>query len=152
MKKIVLLFIYLFYFSFVNSQIIYNWQNSKEGWVSGGNCNLTAQPDAMAMRLFAPNATMRSGVLSDNLGINGSDYNLVEVTVKNPTAGSGIARLFIYPPNTNSDTCFYTFPGRYINEWILYLYNLFDSIIRRLIISLHRPNSSFWIKSTLGRG
>lgn len=109
MKKTVLLYICLFYFSFVNSQIIYNWQNSKEGWVSGGNCNLTAQPDAMAMRLFSPNATMRSGVLSDNLGINGSDYNLVEVTVKNPTAGSGIARLFIYPPNTNSDTCFYTF-------------------------------------------
>lgn len=109
MKKIAILFIYLFYFSFVNSQIVYNWQNSKEGWVSGGNCNLTAQPEAMAMRLFAPNATMRSGVLSDNLGINGSDYNLVEVTLKNPTAGSGIARLFIYPPNTNSDTCFYTF-------------------------------------------
>ena len=102
-------FLFIFHFFNINSQIVYNWQNSKEGWVSGGNCNLTAQTDAMAMRLFSSNATMRSGTLSANLGINGSDYNLVEVTIKNPTAGSAIARLFIYPPGTNSDTCFYTF-------------------------------------------
>jgi hypothetical protein len=107
-----------FYFSFLlfilinlnlSSQIVYNWQNSKEGWTSGGNCNLTAQPVAMAMRLFAPNGLMRSGNISANLGINGTDYNLVEVTLKNPTSGSGIARLFIYPPGTNNDTCYYAF-------------------------------------------
>ena len=88
MKKIILFFIFLFYFSFTNGQIIYNWQNSTEGWVSGGNCNLTAQPDAMAMRLFASNAIMRSGNLQSNLGINGGDYNQVQVMIKNPTTGS----------------------------------------------------------------
>ena len=98
-------------FSAINAQIEYNWQNSKEGWISGGDCNLTAQPDAMAMRLFSPNGKMISGTLSANLGISGGDYNKVDITVKNPTSGSGIARLFIYPPGAanNNDTCYYAF-------------------------------------------
>jgi len=110
MKKFYLVLICFTYITSFNSQIIYNWQNSTEGWVIGGDCNLTAQTDAMAMRLFSSNALMRSGNLSANLGVNGSDYNSVEITVKNPTSGSGVARLFIYPPGTNSDTCYYTFP------------------------------------------
>ena len=109
MRFFIISFIFLFHISSIYGQIQYNWQNSKEGWTSGGNCNLTAQPAAMAMRLFAPNGLMRSGNISANLGINGTDYNLVEVTLKNPTSGSGIARLFIYPPGTNSDTCYYAF-------------------------------------------
>ena len=93
------------------SQIVYNWQNSKEGWVSCNNCNcnLTEQPDAMAMRLFSSNAKMMSGNPSANLGINGLDYNQVQITLKNPNQGSGVARLFIYPPGSTTDTCYYTF-------------------------------------------
>jgi hypothetical protein len=97
-------------FIYSQNPIVFNWDNSTEGWVSGGNCNLTAQPGSLAMRLFSSNAVMRSGNISSNLGIVGTDYNLVEVTVKNPTTGSGMARLFLYPPGTNSDTCYYTFP------------------------------------------
>ena len=44
-----------------NTQITYNWQNSKEGWVSGGGCTLTEQPDAMAMRSFNTTPVMSSG-------------------------------------------------------------------------------------------
>ena len=93
------------------SQIVYNWQNSKEGWVSCNNCNcnLTEQPDAMAMRLFSSNAKMMSGNPSTNLGIYGLDYNQVQVTLRNPNQGSGVARLFIYPPGSTTDTCYYTF-------------------------------------------
>jgi len=109
MKKRILIIITIFSFYSINSQIIYNWQNSTEGWVSGGNCNLTAQPDAMAMRLFASNAVMRSGNLQANLGINGGDYNQVQVMIKNPTSGSAVARLFLYPPGTNTAACYYTF-------------------------------------------
>ena len=110
MKNIFLVLLLALYYN-MNSQapIVYDWDNSKEGWVSGGNCNLTSQSGAMAMRLYSSNALMRSGNVSANLGISASDYNLVEVTVKNPTTGSGIARLFLYPPGTNSDTCYYTF-------------------------------------------
>tara|TARA_B100000768_G_scaffold181620_1_gene205420 strand:- start:899 stop:2029 length:1131 start_codon:yes stop_codon:yes gene_type:complete len=95
----------------ISSQLVYNWQNSKEGWVSCNNCNcnLTAQTDAMAMRLFSSNAKMLSGNLSSNLGISGLDYNQVEIILKNPNSGSGVARLFIYPPGSNNDTCYYTF-------------------------------------------
>lgn len=96
---------------FISAQtpIVYDWNNSTEGWVSGGNCNLTAQPGALAMRLYSSQAVMRSGDISADLGVNGSDYNQVEVTIRNPTTGSGMARLFLYPPGTNSDTCYYTF-------------------------------------------
>ena len=70
---------YILSFSTINAQIEYNWQNSKEGWISGGDCNLTAQPDAMAMRLFSPTGKMISGTASANLGIFGGDYNKVDI-------------------------------------------------------------------------
>ena len=75
MRFFIISFIFLFHIFPIYGQIQYNWQNSTEGWVSGGNCNLTAQPDAMAMRLFSSNAVMRSGNLQANHGINGGDYN-----------------------------------------------------------------------------
>ena len=109
MRFFIFTFIFLVHFSSLHSQIQYNWQNSTEGWVSGGNCNLTAQPDAMAMRLFSSNAVMRSGNLQANLGINGGDYNQVQVMIKNPTSGSAVARLFLYPPGTNTAACYYAF-------------------------------------------
>ena len=65
-----------------NTQITYNWQNSKEGWVSGGGCTLTEQPDALAMRSFNTTPIMRSGNLQADLGIDASDYNKVEITLK----------------------------------------------------------------------
>ena len=38
------------------AQIVYDWQDSKEGWVpaseSNLGCNLIEQPEAMAMRAF----------------------------------------------------------------------------------------------------
>ena len=85
-KSKVLLFTFLICSLFVtlicNAQIIYNWQNSKEGWVSGGGCTLTEQPDALAMRSFNTTPIMRSGNLQADLGIDASDYNKVEITLK----------------------------------------------------------------------
>ena len=91
------------------SPINYNWQNSKQGWLSGGGCNLTALPNAMAMKSFNTTPLMRSGNLQANLGLNASDYNHVSVSLKNPTTGNGNARLYIYPPGTNTATCYYVF-------------------------------------------
>tara|TARA_B110000037_G_scaffold56318_1_gene68834 strand:- start:1212 stop:2372 length:1161 start_codon:yes stop_codon:yes gene_type:complete len=111
MKFCFSIFLFISFSLNLSSQIDYNWQNSKEGWVSCNNCNcnLTEQPDAMAMRLFSSNAKMMSGNPSANLGINGLDYNQVQITLKNPNQGSGVARLFIYPPGSTTDTCYYTF-------------------------------------------
>ena len=55
MKKFYFARICFTYITSLNSQIIYNWQNSTERWVSGGNCNLTAQTDAMAFKKFIVN-------------------------------------------------------------------------------------------------
>mgnify|MGYP001202031017 FL=1 len=94
-----------------NGQIEYNWQNSKEGWVPGKDCKLIAQDEALAMLSFHLYPIMRSGDLSENLGIDASDYNLVTVTLKNPTKTNGNpnARLFVYPPSSNDAMCYYNF-------------------------------------------
>lgn len=102
----------LLFTSFIGyTQIIYNWQNSKEGWVSGGGCTLTELPDAMAMRSFNTTPVMRSGNLQANLGIDASDYNKVEITLKNPTTtpANANARLFVYPPASNTAFCYFNF-------------------------------------------
>ena len=115
LKSKILLFTFLFcpFFATLicNAQIIYNWQNSKEGWVSGGGCTLTEQPDALAMRSFNTTPIMRSGNLQADLGIDASDYNKVEITLKNPTTtpANANARLFVYPPNSNTAFCYFNF-------------------------------------------
>ena len=107
------LFVFPFLFTSLigYTQIIYNWQNSKEGWVSGGGCTLTAQTDAMAMRSFNTTPVMRSGNLQADLGIDASDYNKVEITLKNPTTtpANANARLFVYPPGSNTAFCYFNF-------------------------------------------
>lgn len=55
MKKFYLVLICFTYIISFNSQIIYNWQNSIEGWFSGGNFNLTAQTDAITFKKFIVN-------------------------------------------------------------------------------------------------
>ena len=91
------------------SPIVYNWQNSKQGWISGGGCNLTALPGSMSMNAFNTTPLMRSGNLQANLGLNASDYNQVTISVKNPTTGNGNTRLYIYPPGTNTASCYFVF-------------------------------------------
>ena len=96
------------------AQIVYNWQNSKEGWVSAGEsnlgCTLTATPEAMGMRAFNETPVMRSGTLQSDLGIDASDYNQVEISLRNPSASNNPnARLFVYPPGTNTAVCHFNF-------------------------------------------
>ena len=47
---------------------------------------------------------MKSGNLQSNLV-----PNQVQVVIKNPTTGSAMARLFLYPPGTNTAACYYAF-------------------------------------------
>ena len=111
LSKPLICFLSLFLSGGVQAQIEYNWQNSKEGWVPANDCNLTAQNESMAMRSFHLYPVMRSGTLNENLGIDASEYNLVTVTLKNPTKtnGNANARLFVYPPSSNDAMCYYNF-------------------------------------------
>ena len=60
-------------------------------------CNLIEQPEAMAMRAFNTTPVMRSGTLSESLGIDASEYDRIQITLKNPTSsGNPNARLFAY--------------------------------------------------------
>ena len=101
----------------LESQIIYNWQDSREGWVPASEstlgCNLVEQPEAMAMRAFNTTPVMRSGTLSESLNINAGDFDRVQITLKNPTSPSGQAspnvRFWAYPPETNTHMCHWTF-------------------------------------------
>ena len=96
------------------AQIEYNWQNSKEGWVSASEpnlgCVLVAEPNALAMKAFNQTPVMRSGTLQDDLNLEATTYNRVRVSLKNTTAsGNPNARLFVYPPGSNTATCNYNF-------------------------------------------
>ena len=99
----------------LEAQIIYNWQDSKEGWVPASEtnlgCNLVEQPEAMAMRAFNTTPVMRSGTLSESLNIDASDFDRVRITLKNPTSsGNPNARLFAYPPESNTFMCHWNVP------------------------------------------
>ena len=110
MKKLFsVLIIFISLTVLAQAPITYNWQNSKQGWISGGGCNLSALPSSMSMKAFSTTPLMRSGNLQANLGLNSSDYNQVTISLKNPTTGNGNTRLYIYPPGTNTPACYYVF-------------------------------------------
>ncbi|HBP45207.1 MAG TPA: hypothetical protein DD635_04850 [Flavobacteriales bacterium] len=114
------------------AQIEYNWQNSKEGWVSASEsnlgCVLVAQPNALAMKAFNQTPVMRSGTLQDDLNIDVSTYDRVQVRLRNTTAsGNPNARLFIYPPGSNTATCNYNFEvDTMMAEFSTYIISLDD--------------------------
>ena len=97
------------------AQIVYDWQDSKEGWVpaseSNLGCNLIEQPEAMAMRAFNTTPVMRSGTINESLGIDAGTYDRVQITLRNPTtSGNPNARLFAYAPETNAFMCHWNVP------------------------------------------
>ena len=103
------LILFISFTALAQAPITYNWQNSKQGWISGGGCNLAALPNSMSMKAFNTTPLMRSGNLQANLGLNSLDYNQVTISLKNPTTGNGNTRLYIYPPGTNTASCYYVF-------------------------------------------
>ena len=126
-----------------DNSIVYNFQNSKEGWVGTKNANVSVQPEAMAQRAFATTSFIASEL--DGLNVNASDYNRLEVTLKNPvTAGSGGTRLYIHPPGSNgqhgSQTCYYTFNvGQGMTDYATYT------------IDLNSPTTAGTYGGTIGR-
>ena len=113
-KTVMVIVLGMFVFA-CQGQITYIWEGSKEGWVPASEtslgCNLIEQPEAMAMRAFNATPVMRSGTLSMNLGIDASDYDRVQITLKNPTSsGNPNARLFAYPPESNAFMCHWNVP------------------------------------------
>ena len=124
-------FIFLVFYS--HEQIEYNWQNSKEGWVSASEsnngCQLFAQPESMAMRAFNETPIMRSGNQQVDLGIDATTYNRVEITLKNPNISgqnpNPNAILFAYPPGSNDKICSWKFAvDTGMTEYVTYTIDL----------------------------
>ena len=138
----------------VMGQIVYDWEGSKEGWVPASEtnlgCNLIEQPEAMAMRAFNATPVMRSGTLSDDLGIDASDYDRVQITLKNPTSsGNPNIRLFAYPPESNAFMCHWNVPvDTSMTEFQTYTLDLTTPPTAEVAPSV--GGSSIWVEGPLG--
>jgi hypothetical protein len=75
-----------------------NFNDSKEGWISGGQSNLTLGNDAMNINATGTAPVARSGSLTADLNLNAADYNRARVTFKTPyaSAGAGVGKLYFY--------------------------------------------------------
>ena len=90
--------------------LVYDFQDSKEGWLSGGGCNILLGNDAMAMKATNTTPVGRSGNLATANFASSADYNTARITFKTPYAasGAGAGKLFFYS-NAAGNAQFATF-------------------------------------------
>ena len=77
---------------------VFDFNDSKEGWLSGGGCNVTLGNDAMNINANGNAPVARSGNLTADLNLNAADYNTARVTFRTPyaMAGAGVGKLYFY--------------------------------------------------------
>jgi hypothetical protein len=90
--------------------LVYDFQDSKEGWFSGGGSNILLGAEAMAMKALNTTPVGRSGNLATSNFSSSDDYNTARITFKTPYAasGTGAGKLFFYS-NTAGNAQFATF-------------------------------------------
>ena len=124
MKNLLIIFlIFKSVYSFTQAPIIYNWQNSKQGWISGGGYNLTAVHNFMAMKSFNTTPLMRSGNLQANLGLNSSDYNQITMVSKILQVVMPIQKIIYLPSRIKYCFMLLCFYSRYINDQLFHLHH-----------------------------
>ena len=84
--------------SCADQNYVFDFNDSKEGWISGGGCGLSLGNDAMNMNATGVSVTGRSGNLTSDLNLNASNYNRARVTFKTPynSGGAGFGKLYFY--------------------------------------------------------
>ena len=75
---------------------VFDFNDSKEGWISGGGCTVTLGNEAANMNATGTFALMRSGALSANLNLNTADFDRAKVVYKTNYAGNGPGKLYFY--------------------------------------------------------
>ena len=85
--------------SCADKNLVFDFNDSKEGWINGGGCNLFIGNDGFLMKATGPTvAVARSGNLNSNLNLSTSYYNSARITFKTPypshQAGNG--KLFFH--------------------------------------------------------
>ena len=90
--------------------LVYDFQDSKEGWLSGGGSNIILGSDAMVMKANNATPVGRSGNLATPNFSSSHDYNTARITFKTPYAASasGAGKLFFYS-NAAGNVQFATF-------------------------------------------
>ena len=84
--------------SCTNKNVVYDFHDSKEGWVVGQHCALSLGFDGMVVKATTNTPITRSGELSQNLDLNTADYNKAKIIFKTPYAmsGGGYGKLYLY--------------------------------------------------------
>ena len=77
---------------------VFDFNDSKEGWISGGGCNVSLGNDAMNINATGNNVLVRSGNLNADLGLITTDFDRARVTFRTPYAasGAGAGKLYFY--------------------------------------------------------
>jgi hypothetical protein len=93
-----------------NKNVVFDFQDSKEGWVVGSNCTVALGFDGMVIKATNSTAIARSGDLSQNLNLNTADYNKAKITFKTPypMTGLGFGKLYLYD-SVGGNTQFVTY-------------------------------------------
>jgi hypothetical protein len=84
--------------SCTNKNVVYDFHDSKEGWVVGKQCSLALGFDGMVVKANSTTPTAVSGDLTQNLDLNTADYNKAKIIFKTPYAisGGGYGKLYLY--------------------------------------------------------
>ena len=77
---------------------VFDFNDSKEGWLSGGGSALSIGYNAMNIKATGVAAVARSGNLTADLNLNASNYDRARVTFRTPYAagGAGAGKLYFY--------------------------------------------------------
>ena len=87
---------------------VYDFKDSKEGFISGGGCSVVLGDEAMAMKATNANPVTRSGGIAAQNFAHSSDYNTARITFKASYGGAGFGKLFFYS-NSAGNSQFATF-------------------------------------------
>jgi hypothetical protein len=84
--------------SCTNKNVVYDFHDSKEGWVVGKHCSLALGFDGMVVKATSTTPIAVSGDLIQNLNLNTTDYNKAKIIFKTPYAisGGGYGKLYLY--------------------------------------------------------
>ena len=83
--------------------LVYDFHDSKEGWISGGNSSLALGNDGLVVNAFSNQPKGVSGNLAQDLGLNTDDFNMVKITFLTPyeAAGEGLGKIYFYDTADN---------------------------------------------------
>jgi hypothetical protein len=77
---------------------VYNFEDSKEGFLSGGGCTVHLGNDGMIVKSTNNTPVVRSGNTTANLNLSATDFDRARIVFKTPyaSAGTGFGKLFFY--------------------------------------------------------